>query len=101
MDNAIYKSRRINLSQTLRKNSVLLIPGANTQYRNADSAYAFRQDSKFDYLSGFCEPDSLMAIINNDDGINSVIFVPPKDRLKEIWDGHRAGPIGAVKRIFI
>ena len=97
MDNAIYKNRRINLSEKLPKNSVLLIPGANTQYRNADSAYAFRQDSNFYYLSGFCEPDSLMAIINNDDGINSVIFVPPKDKLKEIWDGHRAGPIGAVK----
>ena len=97
MDNAIYKSRRINLSEKLPKNSVLLIPGANTQYRNADSAYAFRQDSNFYYLSGFCEPDSLMAIINNDDGINSIIFVPPKDKLKEIWDGHRAGPIGAVK----
>ena len=97
MDNAIYKNRRINLSEKLPKNSVLLIPGANTQYRNADSAYAFRQDSNFYYLSGFCEPDSLMAIINNDDGINSIIFVPPKDKLKEIWDGHRAGPIGAVK----
>ena len=97
MDNAIYKSRRINLSEKLPKNSVLLIPGANTQYRNADSAYAFRQDSNFYYLSGFCEPDSLMAIINNDDAINSIIFVPPKDKLKEIWDGHRAGPIGAVK----
>ena len=97
MDNAIYKSRRINLSEKLPKNSVLLIPGANTLYRNADSAYAFRQDSNFYYLSGFCEPDSLMAIINNDDGINSVIFVPPKDKLKEIWDGHRSGPIGAVK----
>ncbi len=97
MDNAIYKSRRSNLSEKLPKNSVLLIPGANTQYRNADSAYAFRQDSNFYYLSGFCEPDSLMAIINNDDGINSIIFVPPKDKLKEIWDGHRSGPIGAVK----
>ena len=97
MDNTIYKSRRTNLSEKLPKNSVLLIPGANTQYRNADSAYAFRQDSNFYYLSGFCEPDSLMAIINNDDGINSIIFVPPKDKLKEIWDGHRSGPIGAVK----
>ena len=97
MDNTIYKSRRINLSEKLPKNSVLLIPGANTQYRNADSAYAFRQDSNFYYLSGFCEPDSLMAIINNDDGINSIIFVPPKDKLKEIWDGLRSGPIGAVK----
>ena len=96
MDNAIYKSRRINLSEKLPKNSVLLIPGANTQYRNADSAFAFRQDSSFYYLSGFCEPSSLMAIVNDEDGIKSIIFVQPKDKLKEIWDGYRAGPIGAV-----
>ena len=97
MDNAIYKSRRINLIEELPNNSVLLIPGADTQYRNADSAYAFRQDSNFYYLSGFCEPDSLMVIVNNNDGINSLIFVPPKDKLKEIWDGYRAGPEGAVQ----
>ena len=97
MDNAIYKSRRVNLTEELPNNSVLLIPGADTQYRNADSAYAFRQDSNFYYLSGFCEPDSLMVIVNNNDGINSLIFVPPKDKLKEIWDGYRAGPEGAVQ----
>ena len=97
MDNTIYKSRRVNLTEELPNNSVLLIPGADTQYRNADSAYAFRQDSNFYYLSGFCEPDSLMVIVNNNDGINSLIFVPPKDKLKEIWDGYRAGPEGAVQ----
>tara|TARA_B100000085_G_scaffold41948_1_gene35054 strand:- start:731 stop:1879 length:1149 start_codon:yes stop_codon:yes gene_type:complete len=48
-------------------------------------------------MSGFCEPASLMAIVNNKDGINSIVFVPPKDKLKEIWDGYRAGPIGAVE----
>ena len=97
MDNTIYKSRRVNLTEELPNNSVLLIPGADTQYRNADSAYAFRQDSNFYYLSGFCEPDSLMVIVNNNDGINSLIFVPPKDKLKEIWDGYRSGPEGAVQ----
>ena len=38
-----------------------------------------------------------MCIRDSDDGINSIIFVPPKDKLKEIWDGYRAGPIGAVE----
>jgi Xaa-Pro aminopeptidase len=77
-------------------NSVLLIPGADVQFRNADSAFPFRQESSFYYFSGFCEPSSLIAIVNNKDGIQSIIFVPPKDKLKEIWDGYRAGPIGAV-----
>ena len=97
MDYTIYKNRRNNLKDLLPENSVLLIPGADTQYRNADSSFPFRQDSSFYYMSGFCEPASLMAIVNNKDGINSIVFVPPKDKLKEIWDGYRAGPIGAVE----
>jgi Xaa-Pro aminopeptidase len=96
MDNTIYKNRRNSLKESLPENSVLLIPGADMQYRNADSAYAFRQDSNFYYFSGFCEPASLIAIVNNKDGISTIIFVPPKDKLREIWDGYRAGPIGAV-----
>ena len=97
MDYTIYKNRRSNLKDLLPENSVLLIPGADTQYRNADSSFPFRQDSTFYYMSGFCEPASLMAIVNNKDGINSIVFVPPKDKLKEIWDGYRAGPIGAFE----
>ena len=97
MDYTIYKNRRSNLKDLLPENSVLLIPGADTQYRNADSSFPFRQDSNFYYMSGFCEPASLMAIVNNKDGINSIVFVPPKDKVKEIWDGYRAGPIGAVE----
>ena len=97
MDYTIYKNRRNNLKDLLPENSVLLIPGADTQYRNADSSFPFRQDSNFYYMSGFCEPASLMAIVNNRDGINSIVFVPPKDKVKEIWDGYRAGPIGAVE----
>jgi len=97
MDNTIYKKRRDNLSEILPNNSVLLLPGADLQYRNADSAYAFRQESSFYYFSGFCEPSSLIAIVKSDKVLSSIIFVPPKDKLKEIWDGYRAGPIGAVE----
>tara|TARA_A100000164_G_scaffold41443_1_gene31566 strand:+ start:53 stop:1348 length:1296 start_codon:yes stop_codon:yes gene_type:complete len=97
MSNTIYKNRRNNLKNSLPNNSVLLIPGAELLYRNADSTFPFRQDSSFYYMSGFCEPSSLLAIVNNKDGISSIAFVPPKDKLKEIWDGYRSGPIGAVE----
>ena len=97
MDNTIYKKRRDNLSEILPNNSILLLPGADLQYRNADSAHAFRQESSFYYFSGFCEPSSLIAIVKSDKVLSSIIFVPPKDKLKEIWDGYRAGPIGAVE----
>ena len=96
MDKSIYKKRRDSLKTVLPDNSVLLIPGADMQYRNADSAYPFRQESNFYYFSGFCEPESLLIIINDRNTISSIAFVPPKDKLKEIWDGYRSGPLGAV-----
>ena len=96
MNNSIYKNRRNNLKNSLPDNSVLLIPGAELHYRNADSTFPFRQDSSFYYMSGFCEPSSLIAIVKDKENISSIAFVPPKDKLKEIWDGYRAGPIGAV-----
>ena len=97
MSKNIYKDRRDKLGALLPKNSVLLLPGADLQYRNADSAFPFRQESSFYYFSGFCEPSSLVAIVNSDKGLSSIAFVPPKDKIKEIWDGYRAGPTGAVE----
>ncbi len=97
MDKSIYKNRRNSLKNKLPKNSALIIPGADLQYRNADSSYALRQESSFYYFSGFSEPSSVMVLINSGEKIESLIFVPEKDKLKEIWDGYRAGPIGAVE----
>jgi Xaa-Pro aminopeptidase len=82
----------------LPKNSAVVIAGASTLYRNADSSHAFRQDSNFWYLSGFNEAEStLVLLVNEKNNVQSIAFVPEKDELKEIWDGYRAGPEGAMK----
>ena len=82
----------------LPKNSAVVIAGASTQYRNADSSHAFRQDSNFWYLSGFNEAEStLVLLINKENDVESIVFVPEKNELKEIWDGYRVGPEGAIK----
>ena len=82
----------------LPQNSAVVIAGASTQYRNADSSHAFRQDSNFWYLSGFNEAEStLVLLVNEKNNVKSIAFVPEKDELKEIWDGYRAGPEGAMK----
>ena len=93
-----YSERRDKLGSILPKNSAVVIAGASMQYRNADSSYAFRQDSNFWYLSGFNEAEStLVILINEKNNVQSIAFVPEKDELKEIWDGYRAGPEGAMK----
>ena len=96
--NGRYTERRNKLGSMLPKNSAVVIAGALTQYRNADSSHAFRQDSNFWYLSGFNEAEStLVLLINENKDVQSIVFVPEKDELKEIWDGYRAGPEGAIK----
>ena len=93
-----YLERRNKLGSMLPKNSAVVISGASTQYRNADSSHAFRQDSNFWYLSGFNEAEStLVLLVNEKNNVKSIAFVPEKDELKEIWDGYRAGPEGAMK----
>ena len=93
-----YADRRSKLGAMLPNNSAVVIAGAAVQYRNADSSHAFRQDSNFWYLTGFNEPEStLVLLINESKDVQSIVFVPKKDALKEIWDGYRAGPNGAVK----
>ena len=90
--------RRNQLGAMLPKNSAVVIAGASTQYRNADSSHAFRQDSNFWYLSGFNEAEStLVLLINEENDVQSIAFVPEKNELKEIWDGYRAGPEGAMQ----
>ena len=94
---SIYLGRREQLGLELPKNSAVVIAGASTQYRNADSSHAFRQDSNFWYLTGFNEAEStLVLLVDGSKNIQSIAFVPEKDELKEIWDGYRAGPDGAV-----
>ena len=96
--NSRYTERRGKLGSMLPENTAVVIAGASTQYRNADSSHAFRQDSNFWYLSGFNEPEStLVLLINENNTVQSIAFVPEKDELKEIWDGYRAGPEGAMK----
>ena len=91
----VYQKRRQTLGNLLPMDCAIIIPGADLKYRNADSSYNFRQDSSFFYLSGFCEANSTMLIVNTNGVITSSIFVPRKDKLKEIWDGFREGPEGA------
>jgi len=67
--------------------------------RNDDAGYPYRQDSDFYYLTGFEEPGTAAILVPQaTDGVKFVLFVRPRDPLRETWDGHRAGVDGARQR---
>ncbi len=89
--------RRRDLTRTMGRDAIAIIPAAPVRHRNSDVEYAYRQDSDFYYLTGFAEPDAVAVLIPGRPTGEYVLFCRDRDRTREMWDGGRAGPAGAVK----
>ena len=78
---------------------VLLLSASRETIRNHDVTHPFRQNSDFVWLTGFLEPDAVAALIKEPGDATGrlVMFVRPRDAEREMWDGRRAGPDGAVQ----
>jgi Xaa-Pro aminopeptidase len=94
-DLAQFLDRRQRFAEALGE-SLAIIPGAQEVLRNADTAYVFRQASDFYFLTGFEEPDAVAVFNPAHAKERFVLFVRPRDREMEIWNGRRAGVEGAV-----
>ncbi|MGZ8753963.1 MAG: aminopeptidase P N-terminal domain-containing protein [Acidimicrobiia bacterium] len=94
MEYESFQERRRQLSDAIG-NGIAVIPAAGVHIRNDDVDHAFRQDSDFFFLTGFDEPDAVAVINPNHREEQYVLFVRPRDREMEIWNGYRAGVDGA------
>lgn len=93
-----FARRRKALMAMMGPNSIAILPAAPERVRSRDTEYSFRQDSDFYYLSGFVEPESVLVLIPGREHGEYVLFCRERDRLKETWNGYRAGPEGACER---
>jgi Xaa-Pro aminopeptidase len=94
-DLAPFLERRRRFAEAIG-DALAVIPGAREVPRNADTGFEFRQDSDFYFLTGFDEPDAVAVINPAHAKERFVLFVRPRDREMEIWNGRRAGVEGAV-----
>jgi len=92
-----HRERRLRLMAQMDPGSIAIIPSAVEQIRNNDVHYPFRQNSDFQYLTGFGEPDALCVLMPGRKAAEYVLFVRDKNKEREIWDGYRAGPSGVVQ----
>jgi Xaa-Pro aminopeptidase len=74
---------------------VAVIFAAPTRHRNGDVDFDYRQSSDLYYLTGFAEPESVLVLAPDRSEGRVVLFVRPRDREREIWNGRRAGVDGA------
>lgn len=95
-DIAPFRDRRARLLARMHAlgGGVALLPTAPERPRNRDALYPYRFDSYFYYLTGFCEPEAVVALIAGEED-RSILFCRAKDEEREIWDGYRFGPEAA------
>lgn len=79
-------------------NGIAIVPAAIETIRNDDVTHEFRQDSDFFYLTGFHEPEAVAVLVPGHPEGDYHLFVRPRDRDQEIWNGYRAGVDGARDR---
>jgi Xaa-Pro aminopeptidase len=97
MDTTSALSRHAERRDALRLRmgrGVALVPTAPARLRNRDSEYLYRFDSYFYYLSGFQEPEAVLALVAGETP-RSILFCRQRDPARELWDGARSGPEGA------
>ncbi|MFP5427415.1 MAG: Xaa-Pro aminopeptidase [Gammaproteobacteria bacterium] len=94
---AEYARRRKALMAQMVPNSIAILPAAAVAIRNRDVEHVYRQDSDFQYLSGFPEPEAVIALIPGREHGAYVLFCRERNPERELWDGLRAGQEGAVR----
>lgn len=92
-----HQERREKFRDKLPVNSVAVFFANPERNRSNDVDYVYHQDPDFYYLTGYKEPNSVLLIFKenqiaaNDVQYNEIMFVQPRDVLKEMWNGRRLG----------
>jgi len=89
-----YRQRRSKVFEKIG-NGVAIFRSAPTAVMHNDVDYIYRQDSDFYYLTGYNEPDSIAVLVPYHPDHKYILFVQPKDPLKETWTGFLWGLEGA------
>jgi Xaa-Pro aminopeptidase len=90
-----FRARRERLLAETGPGSMVIVASAREVLRNGDSAYAFRQDSDFWYLTGLNEPEAVLVLLHGRSTGEQILFLRERDPDRERWDGIRLGLDGA------
>src|ERR1700757_1439934 len=90
-----FARRRRQLMRLMGRDSIAVLPAAPVRHRNSDVEYPYRQDSDFQYLTGFGEPEAVAVLVPGREEAEHILFGRERDPASEAWDGRGAGPNGA------
>jgi Xaa-Pro aminopeptidase len=92
-----FAKRRRALMRMIGKGGIAILPAAPARLRNRDVEYPYRQDSDYQYLTGFSEPDAAVVLVPGRTDGEFLLFCRDRDPARAIWEGERAGQDGAIR----
>ena len=90
-----FANRRRQLMDMVGPEGIVIVPSATLLIRNRDAEHPFRQDSDFQYLTNFNEPEAVAVLIPEREEGEFILFCREKDPKTERWTGRMAGLEGA------
>lgn len=93
---AEFSQRRHTFMAQMGAASIAIFPSAPTPERNNSVEYRYRQNSDFQYLCGFPEPQAILVLIPGHPDGSTVLFCRDRNPEREQWEGKRQGQDGAI-----
>ncbi len=93
----MHKENRKKFIEQMDSGDVAILANAPAAMRNHDTEHIYNPDPNFYYLTGFEEPESICVIAPDHPKYQYILFVLPKDKQAEIWNGKRVGVKAACK----
>lgn len=100
-----HNERRQKLREKLPANSLAVFFANPVRNRANDVDFIYHQDPNFYYLTGYTEPDAVLLLFkenqtaSNGKSYNEIIFVQPRDMMRELWTGRRLGSQGVKEKL--
>lgn len=94
-----FARRRRHLMELIGSGGIAVLPAATEKVRSRDTLFDYRPDSDIYYLTGFVEPEAVIVLVPGRAEGQYLIFCRERDPERELWDGKRLGPEGAVESL--
>lgn len=99
MNASEFARRRRHLMELMGPGGIAVLPAATEKVRSRDTLFDYRPDSDVYYLTGFVEPETVIVLAPGRAEGQYLVFCRERDPDRELWDGKRLGPEGAVESL--
>jgi Xaa-Pro aminopeptidase len=94
-----FSRRRRHLMELIGAGGIAVLPAATEKTRSRDTLFDYRPDSDLFYLTGFSEPEAVAILVPGRAKGEFLLFCRERDPERELWDGKRLGPEGAIREL--